>query len=202
MTVVRGECVRVGGGHLGGLLLYLFWAINLWYSIWESNCSSSCLVRSASWWFPTAKRNVHVNLTHRDLHFGGHAKFVRHICTVVTFPKVFWSRNTTSSRVVWHKCKADASLQEMNGGFNCYWSNDATFTAFEGLLNYNLWLPFPHKLLFFCIHSSFANNLGNNATWPQGQVSRYFVIYSNKTTKFTKIVHPICLGRPCCFFEN
>lgn len=84
-----GECVRVGGGHLGGLLLYLFWAINLWYSIWESNCSSSCLVRSASWWFPTAKRNGHVNLNHRDWHFGGHAKFVRHICAVVTFLKFF-----------------------------------------------------------------------------------------------------------------
>ena len=69
-----GRSVRVGGGHLGGLLLYLFWAINLWYSIWESNCSSSCLVRSASWWFPTAMRNVHVMLTHCDWHFGGHAK--------------------------------------------------------------------------------------------------------------------------------
>lgn len=34
--------------HLGGLLLYLFCAMNLWCSICESSSSSSFLVRSAS----------------------------------------------------------------------------------------------------------------------------------------------------------
>ena len=85
--VLSGGSVRLGGGHLGGLLLYLFWAINLWYSIWESNCSSSCLVRSASWWFPTAKRNVHVTNSPRLAFW-----WPRKVCTtynVVTLLKFF-----------------------------------------------------------------------------------------------------------------
>ena len=84
--VFRGGSVRTGEGHLGGLLLYLFWAINLWYSIWESSCSSSCLVRSASWWFPAANRNVHVQLTqHRDdRQIICHAFCGRFSCTLAT----------------------------------------------------------------------------------------------------------------------